>query len=104
MSLAFTTIACGSNGTKNEVPQSAPATTAAAPTSAAASPANDEKVVYHDAVVGNDVTVETFRTVIGQMPKQLTCADILTGGKMLGNTYPNGEDFFLQRCKEVSRK
>ena len=104
MSLVFAATACGDNSTKNELSQRAPATTAAAPTSAAASPASDEKIVYHDAVVGNDVTVKTFRTVIGQMPKQLTCADILTGGKMLGNTYPNGEDFFLQRCKEVSRK
>jgi hypothetical protein len=34
----------------------------------------------------------------------LTCEEILTGGKALGNTYPNGEDFFLQRCKEVPRK
>jgi hypothetical protein len=103
MSLAFTATACGSNGTKNEVSQSTPAATAAAPTSAAASPANDDKIVYHDAVAGNDVTAKAFRTVIGQIPKQLTCDEILTGGKVLGNTYPNGEDFFLQRCKEVPR-
>jgi hypothetical protein len=103
MSLAVAVAACGSNGTNNEVFQSAPATTAAPPTSAAASPANDDEIVYHDAAAGNDVSAKDFRTVIGQMPKQLTCDEILAGGKELGNTYPNGEDFFLQRCKEAPR-
>jgi hypothetical protein len=55
-----------------------------------------------DAVAGN-VPVKTLRTVIAQMPAQLTCDEILSGGKA-GNTYPNGEDFFLQRCKKVPRK
>lgn len=52
----------------------------------------------------NDVTVKSFPTIIGAMPAKLTCEDILEGGKVLGNTYPNGEDFFLQSCKQVPRK
>jgi hypothetical protein len=103
MFITFTAIACGGPNKMKEAAQSVPATTAAPHTSVTASPATDEKIVYHDAAAGNDVTVKTFRTVIGQMPKQLTCDEILTAGKALGNTYPNGEDFFLQRCKEVPR-
>ena len=104
MLITLTATACAGQGKKNEVAQSAPATPAAEPTGVAASPADDEKIVYHDALVGNDVTTKTFRTIIGQMPKQLTCAELLTGGKVLGNTYPNGEDFYLRLCNEVPRK
>jgi hypothetical protein len=99
--------ACGGDGGK-DVAKSAPPTTTAPQTSAAAAPSaaadDDDKVVYHDALVGNDVTVKKFPTIIGAMPAKLTCKDLLKGGKILGNTYPNGEDFYLQLCKQVPRK
>jgi hypothetical protein len=102
--VTVTATACGGDDKKKDTAASAPATIATPGTSAAASPAGEDKIVYHDAAVGNDVTVKTLQTVIGQLPKELTCAEILTGGKALGNTYPNGEDFFLQSCKAVPRK
>ncbi|HZE30008.1 MAG TPA: hypothetical protein VE198_01070 [Actinoallomurus sp.] len=103
MFITFTATACGGPDKMREVAESAPVATAAPHTGATASPADDEKIAYHDAAVGNDVTVKALRTVIGQMPKQLTCDELLTAGKALGNTYPSGEDFFLQRCREVPR-
>jgi hypothetical protein len=97
--------ACGGDGGK-DVAKSAPPTTTAPQTSAAATPsaAAADKVVYHDALVGNDVTVKNFPTITGAVPAKLTCKDLLRGGKILGNTYPNGEDFYLQLCKQVPRK
>lgn len=98
--------ACGGDGGK-DVAKSAPPTTTAPQTSAAATPsaaAAADKVVYHDALVGNDVTVKNFPTIAGAVPAKLTCKDLLRGGKILGNTYPNGEDFFLQLCEQVPRK
>jgi hypothetical protein len=101
--ITMTATACGGDSKKKDAAESAPAS-ATASHSAATGPADEEKIVYHDAVVGNDVTVKTLRKVIAQMPKGMTCEEILTGGKALGNTYPNGEDLFLRVCKEVPRK
>ncbi|MGI5232822.1 hypothetical protein [Actinoallomurus sp. CA-142502] len=95
--------ACGGDGGEKAA-ENTPPTTTAPRTSAATGPSADEKVVYHDALAGNDVTMKTFPAIIGAMPAKLTCEDILRGGKVLGNTYPNGEDFFLRSCKQVPRK
>ncbi|MBO2446379.1 hypothetical protein J4573_04705 [Actinomadura barringtoniae] len=62
-----------------------------------------ELVVYHDEAAGNDVTVAALRKVISQMPKSLSCDDLLKGGKLMGNTYPNGEALYLKVCNTVRR-
>jgi hypothetical protein len=100
--LGLTAAACGGDG--KDTAQSITTPTVVPSTKAPAAPAGADKVVYHDGVLGNDVTTKTLPKIIAAVPAKLTCADILRGGKALGNTYPNGEEFFLARCEEVPRK
>jgi hypothetical protein len=101
--LTTTATACG-GGSKDKAAAESTTSSPIAAQSPTTGPEGEDKVVYHDAFVGNDVTVAKLRTVVAQMPKSMSCEELLTGAKAMGNTYPNGEELYLRICKEVPRK